>query len=167
MLIERIANRLELSQSGRAPIAWSEPERERRIVLDIADLVESVVACEPTAVAEALHELSFWIWSLCRHGHWREDSTLELYLEMLSMETRELGICTGLLSIGVELGGAWPAPWPETLDDNDEARLLDLLGRDRARLEKLARSVRETSDCVTRLRGVAARLRRAVDGIAP
>ncbi len=167
MLLERIATCLELARRGRTQISWSAPDRERLIIRDVATCAEGVVDCEPSDVADTLRNLSFWIWSLCRHPHWSEDFPRDLFLATLSMETRELGICTGLLSIGVDLGGPWPAPWPEIRDESDEAPLLELLRQDRARLEQLGRSLREDLDCVARLRAVAARLRRAVDGVVP
>jgi hypothetical protein len=165
MLIERLATRLELAKSGGAPLAWSAFERERRIILDIADAVDKVIEGEPKNVAEHLRELSFWIWSLCRHPHWEKDVSRDLFLEMLSMETDQLGTCTGLSSIGIALGGDWPVPWPDLRDETDETPLLELFERDESRLVGLACGVREDNHVTNRLRDVAARLRRAVEQV--
>ena len=165
MLIERIATCLERAGRGETKISWSAPNRERRIIADVASLAERVVDCEPPAAVETLRELSFWLASLARHPHWSDDLPHDLFLAMLSMETRDLAICTGLLSVGISLGGRWPTPWPEMLDEDEETRLLDLLRRDGARLEQLARGLRDDLDRVARLRDAASRLRRVVAGV--
>ena len=163
MLIENLATRLERARCGDAPIVWSDRERELSIIRDIAGYIEAIVDGNLHDVPERLHDLSFWLWSLCRHHHWRDDSPAHFVCEMSSMETRELSLCTGLLSLGVALGGGWPAPWPDLLDETQDALLIQLLQSDRARLEGLGRSVRENHLLSSRMKYVAIRLRSAID----